>query len=63
MELLLAFYPSLAIAVCIATLIHCRGRFFDGIEHGERMYELGKRHGREDLVLEIYRAQFERDED
>jgi hypothetical protein len=55
MELMLAFYPSLAIAICIATYSSCRWTFIDGCAHGERMYALGKRHGREEASLEAYR--------
>lgn len=55
MELMLAFYPSLAIAICVATYLSCRRTFLDGCAHGERMYALGKRHGREDASLLAYR--------
>ena len=55
MELLLAFYPSLAIAACIVTYRECRRTFIDGCAHGERMYALGKRHGREEASLDAYR--------
>lgn len=55
MELLLAFYPSLAIAICTVTYLSCRRTFIDGCAHGERMYALGKRHGREEASLDVYR--------
>ena len=50
MELMLAFYPSLALLVCLVTY---RSRL-DWIEYGDRMYALGKRHGREESAMEVY---------
>jgi hypothetical protein len=54
MELALAFYPSLALGASILLLTATIGNARDGLKHGERMYEMGKRHGREEAALEVY---------
>ncbi len=55
MELALVFYPSLAIGICLFLLKETRAVSMDGLKHGDRMYELGKRHGREEAAFDIYR--------
>lgn len=55
MELLLVFYPSLALGACAIMLIGIKAGILNYSAHGEEMYELGKRHGREEAAQRVYR--------
>lgn len=56
MEIALAFWPSLAIGFCLLILFQVKRAAFD---YPEQMYQLGVKHGRQEIWIEIYEQSLE----